>query len=70
MQRPIITLTTDFGLRDSYVGVMKGVILGICPNAQLVDITHDIPPQDITAAALTLRTFVPFFPTNSIHLVV
>jgi S-adenosylmethionine hydrolase/DNA-binding response OmpR family regulator len=70
MQRPIITLTTDFGLRDSYVGVMKGIILGICPHAQLVDITHDIPPQDITAAALTLRTFVPFFPAGSIHLVV
>lgn len=68
--RPIITLTTDFGLHDSYVGVMKGVILGICPDAHLVDITHTIPPQNILAAAHVVQTLVPYFPSGSIHVVV
>ena len=42
MPKPILTLTTDFGLSDHYVGAMKGVILGICPQAQIVDITHEV----------------------------
>lgn len=70
MQRPIITLTTDFGTRDSYVGAMKGVILGLCPDAQLVDITHEIAPQDITAAAFVMHTCVDAFPAGTVHLVV
>ncbi len=67
---PLITLTTDFGTRDSYVGVMKGVLLGICPTAQLVDITHAIAPQNVLEAAFVLDTFVPYFPPGTIHLVV
>ncbi len=67
---PVITLTTDFGSSDSYVGVMKGVLLGICPTAHLVDITHTIAPQHVQEAAFVLPTFVPYFPAGSIHLVV
>src|SRR3954464_4696654 len=52
--RPVIALLTDFGLHDHYVGAMKGVVLGICPDATLVDITHDIPPQDVATGALEL----------------
>ncbi len=66
----IITLTSDFGLLDPYVGIMKGVILGIAPDAQLVDLGHDIPPQDIDEAAYTLRSAVPFFPDGTVHLVI
>lgn len=68
--RPIITLTTDFGIRDSYVGVMKGVILGICPTAHLVDITHTITPQNVVEAAFVLQSVVPYFPVGTVHLVV
>ncbi|MBI3108110.1 MAG: SAM-dependent chlorinase/fluorinase, partial [Candidatus Rokubacteria bacterium] len=67
---PIVTLTTDFGLRDPFVGVMKGVILGICPEAHLVDLTHDIDPQDILGAQLALESSVPFFPVGTVHLAV
>ncbi len=67
---PIITLTTDFGLHDSYVGVMKGVILSICPHAQIIDLTHSIAPQQIYAAARVLTQAVPYFPPTTIHLVV
>ena len=66
----IITLTSDFGLRDPYVAIMKGVILGIAPEARLVDLTHDIPPQDIEAAAYALRIAVPYFPPGAVHLAV
>ena len=51
MARPILTLTTDFGLTDHYVAAMKGVILGICPQAQIVDITHQVSPFEITEGA-------------------
>lgn len=68
--QPVITLTTDFGLRDSYVGVMKGVMLGICPTARFVDITHEIAPQDVTAASFVVRAAMPYFPPGTIHLVV
>ncbi len=67
---PVITLTTDFGLSDPYVGIMKGVILGICPGARLVDLTHSIPPQELAPAVLTLRASIPFFPKGTIHLAV
>jgi S-adenosyl-L-methionine hydrolase (adenosine-forming) len=66
----IITLTTDFGLTDSYVGSMKGVILGIAPDARLVDITHAIEPQNIQQAAYILQTFYRSFPPGTVHLII
>jgi hypothetical protein len=70
MAKKIITLTTDFGLEDGYVGVMKGVILSIAPDVDLVDLTHQIRPQDVAGAALTLERSCSFFPAGTIHLVV
>ena len=67
--RPIITLTTDFGY-GRYVAQMKGVLLGICPEANVVDISHHIAPQDMTAAAYLLADVVPAFPAGTIHLAV
>jgi len=67
---PPITLTTDFGTCDHYVGAMKGVILGVCPAATIVDITHDIAPQNVMHAALVLRRIVDCFPPGSVHVVV
>ncbi|HXJ82997.1 MAG TPA: SAM-dependent chlorinase/fluorinase [Candidatus Methylomirabilis sp.] len=67
---PVITLTTDFGLRDPFVGIMKGVILGICREAHLVDLTHEIAPHDVLEAALALESAWRFFPPGSIHLAV
>lgn len=67
---PIITLTTDFGMEDGNVGVMKGVILGLNPAATIVDLTHDIPPQDVAAAAYVLRRAYAYFPPRTIHVVV
>lgn len=67
---PIITLTTDFGLTDSYVGIMKGVILGINPQAQIVDVTHAITPQDTHQAAYMLQTYYRYFPAGTVHIVV
>jgi S-adenosylmethionine hydrolase len=66
----IVALLTDFGLRDHYVGTMKGVILSVCPQATLVDLTHDIAPQDITAAALELAAAYRYFPAGTVFLVV
>jgi hypothetical protein len=66
----IITLTTDFGLNDAYVAAMKGVILGINPEATLVDICHTIRPQNTSQAAFVLSTAYQFFPQKTIHLVV
>ena len=66
----IITLTTDFGLKDAYVGTMKGVILSIFPQARLIDITHEIEPQNILQARFLLRNFVRYFPKGTVHLVV
>ncbi len=68
--RPIITLTTDFGLRDPFVGVMKGVILGICRDALLVDLTHEVAPQQVLEGALALGSAWRFFPPGSVHLAV
>lgn len=70
MATPIITLTTDFGTRDPWVGIMKGVILGICPEARLVDLSHDVAPQDVLEGALCLEAAAPFFPPGTIHLAV
>lgn len=66
----ILTLTTDFGLADPFVGIMKGVILNIAPSAQIVDITHQIEPQNIQQAALVLEAAHPYFPKDTVHLVV
>ena len=60
MARPIITLTTDFGLSDHYAGTMKGVILRICPNAQIVDISHEVTPYEIAEGAYTIAQMFPY----------
>jgi S-adenosyl-L-methionine hydrolase (adenosine-forming) len=65
-----ITLLTDFGLRDGYVGVMKGVIYGIAPHAQIADISHTISPQNILEGALALGRVAPFFPPGAVHIAV
>ena len=66
----ILTLTTDFGTQDGYVGAMKGVILSIDRQTRLVDIAHNIPPQNITHAASVVADSTPFFPKGTVHLVV
>ncbi len=66
----LITITTDFGTRDGYVGTMKGVIAGIAPDVPCIDITQEIPPQDVRSAAYVLWTVLPYFPPDSIHIVV
>ncbi|MDZ7260989.1 MAG: SAM-dependent chlorinase/fluorinase, partial [candidate division KSB1 bacterium] len=70
MERPIITLLTDFGEADGYVGIMKGVILGINPEAQIVDLSHQVPPHDIEAGAFLLKQAYRYFPKGTIHVVV
>ncbi len=70
MPPSIITLTTDFGLRDHYVGTMKGVILGRSPQTQLIDITHEIEPFSIYAGAYAISQAAPYFPPGTVHLVV
>ena len=66
----VITLTTDFGEADAYVGAVKGVILRIAPQATLVDVAHNIPPFDLLKAALVVRGFASYFPPATVHLVV
>jgi hypothetical protein len=70
MKRPVISLLTDFGSSDHYVGAMKGVMLGICPEAQLVDITHEIGAYAIAQAAFTISQAWPCFPAGTVHLIV
>jgi S-adenosylmethionine hydrolase len=70
MARPVIALLTDFGTRDHYVGTMKGVALGICPDAVFVDITHDISPHDVLAGALELAAAYRYFPAGTVFVVV
>ncbi|MAG36259.1 MAG: hypothetical protein CL878_08450, partial [Dehalococcoidia bacterium] len=67
---PLVTLLTDFGSQDTYVGVLKGVIAGVCPAAAIVDLTCDVPPQDIQAGAFHLLIACPYFPAGSVHLAV
>ena len=67
---PIITLTTDFGLEDEYVGVTKGVILGLAPQVRIIDLCHTIRPQDIRQASFLLQAAAPYFPKGTIHLAV
>ncbi len=66
----VITLLTDFGLADEYVGVMKGVILSVNPGASVVDVTHGIGAQDVVQAAYTLKSSFSYFPTGTIHVAV
>lgn len=66
----IVTLTTDFGTEDGYVGAMKGVVLAQAPDAQLIDIAHDIPPQDIEAGAWCVGACWSYFPEGTIHVAV
>lgn len=68
--RNVITLTTDFGLQDYYVSAMKAVMLGIAPDARLVDISHEVPSQDIMAGSWILKNSAMLFPPNTVHLVV
>jgi S-adenosylmethionine hydrolase len=67
---PVITLTTDFGIKDGNVGVMKGVIWNISPEAQIADLSHMIQPQSIREAALILARSAPYFPEKTVHVVV
>lgn len=66
----VVTLLTDFGTADSYVGQVKGAILSVAPSAQLVDLTHTVPPQDVFAGAYLLWTAVAAFPAGTIHVAV
>ena len=70
VKQPIVVLTTDFGTADPFVGIMKGVILSICPAAVIVDLTHGIPPQDVLVGCLALEAACPFFPAGAIHVCV
>jgi S-adenosylmethionine hydrolase len=70
MADPIITLTTDFGEDSPYVAAMKGMLLGLNPVARLVDLSHQIPPQDVRHAAYFLAASLPYFPPGVVHLVV
>jgi hypothetical protein len=67
---PIVTLLTDFGTQDYFVGAMKGIILSANPSAVIVDITHEVPPQDIRAAAFNLLATYKDFPSGTIHVAV
>ncbi len=69
-QHPIITLTTDFGSNDHFVGIMKGVILDIVPEAQIVDISHAVQAFDVLDGALTISQAYSYFPNRTVHVVV
>lgn len=68
--RPILTLTTDFGLSDPFVGTMKGVIAGICPAANVIDITHAVPAFDLLEGALAIWQAWRYFPAETVHAIV
>jgi len=70
MPKPILTLTTDFGWADHYVGTIKGVILGICPQAQIVDISHGVTPFEIGEGAYLIAQAYRYFPKKTVHVVV
>ena len=70
MRPSIITLTTDFGLSDPYVGTMKGVILSRCPEATIVDISHGVPPYSVMVGAYTIDQAAPYYPPGTVHVVV
>jgi len=66
----LVTLTTDFGTTDPFVGIMKGVLATRAPGVRVIDVTHGIPPQDVRAGALVLRQSAPWFPAGTIHVAV
>jgi S-adenosylmethionine hydrolase len=70
MPAPILTLTSDFGLTDHYVAAMKGVILSICPQARMVDISHGVSPYDVAEGAYLIAQAYPSFPRKTVHVVV
>jgi hypothetical protein len=70
MKNPVITLTTDFGTNDSYVAIVKGVILGINPEVKIIDITHSIEPQNIAQAAFLLNVSYRYFPKQTVHMAI
>lgn len=70
MPARIVTLTSDFGLKDPYVAEMKAVILGLCPNVVLIDVTHEVDKYNIRMGAFMLASAAPYFPKNTIHLAV
>src|SRR5579864_5120149 len=70
MRKPILTLITDFGWSDHYVGAMKGVILSICPQAQIVDISHEVAPFETAEGAFTVAQAYGCFPKRTTHVVV
>ncbi|MBI3270177.1 MAG: SAM-dependent chlorinase/fluorinase [Planctomycetes bacterium] len=69
-RRRVVALLTDFGTHDAYVGVLKGVLLGFAPEAQVVDLSHDVPAQDIRSARRLLASAVPYFPESTVFVVV
>lgn len=68
--RPVITLTTDFGLADAYVAAMKGVILTLNPDAVILDVSHDVRPQQVRQGAFLLQTTLPYLPPGAVHVAV
>ncbi|MCD6309609.1 MAG: SAM-dependent chlorinase/fluorinase, partial [Candidatus Eremiobacteraeota bacterium] len=70
MGRPVIAFLSDFGLSDPYCGVVKGVILSICPGTEIVDLIHEVPAHDVIAGALHLLSAIPYFPEFTIFLAV
>jgi S-adenosylmethionine hydrolase len=70
MSRPVITLTTDFGQADGYVAAMRGAILSICPQAEVVDVSHEVRPQAVQQAAYLLAFVAPYFPPGTVHVAV
>ena len=70
LNQSTISLLTDFGLQDTYVGVMHGVIAGIAPRVRVIDLSHDVPPQDVHAAVFYWEQALPYFPQGCVHLAV
>src|SRR5688500_4101753 len=68
--QPLVPLLTDFGLDDWYVAQMKGVLLRMCPDVQLVDVTHNVPPGDVLCGSISLERAVAGFPEGTVHLAV
>ena len=69
-KRALVTLLTDFGVADPYVAAMKGMIFRYCPAADIVDISHDVPPHQILSGAFVLAGAAPYFPPGTLHVVV
>ena len=70
MRVACVSLTTDFGLSDPFVGIMKGVICSVAPSARIIDISHNVPPQDVVTAGLILKQSVSYFPQHTLHVAV